>query len=102
MRRFYQFRQNNSGGYWAKDLGRYVFIEAESEQAALACAEDRGLYFDGVAEGRDCVCCGDRWDPPHWDTFTLEQVAAEVEANEDVMVVYADGNWSHKRAVGDA
>ena len=27
----------------------------------LRLAEDIGLYFDGVEQGMDCSCCGDRW-----------------------------------------
>lgn len=28
---------------------------------ANARAKGIGLYFDGVDDGRDCECCGDRW-----------------------------------------
>ena len=39
---------------------------------------DAGVYFDGVASGRDCECCGDRWfrDP---DGFaTLKEAIASI------------------------
>ena len=29
------------------------------EANTKAC--DIGIYFDGVANGADCECCGDRW-----------------------------------------
>lgn len=43
-------------------------MEAGSVEEANARAEKIGLYFNGVAEGDDCSCCGDRWDP----VFELE------------------------------
>ena len=63
--KFYQFRQNNSGGSFHHDaaagIGYNVIIEANSETEAICKAEDIGLYFDGVDSGDDCECCGDRW-----------------------------------------
>lgn len=62
---FYTFRQNNSGGHFthrpSDGIGKYVIIEADSDVEANRKAESIGLYFDGVSEGRDCSCCGDRW-----------------------------------------
>ena len=26
-------------------------------------AQGNGIYFNGVADGIDCDCCGDRWYP---------------------------------------
>ena len=63
--RWYEFKQNNSGGSFehdAKDgIGYAVFIEAWDANHANARAERIGLYFDGCDGGRDCHCCGDRW-----------------------------------------
>lgn len=65
--KFFKFRQNNSGGHWYIDdevgLGPNVWIEANSPKDANRRAEDLGIYFDGVATGNDCECCGDRWSP---------------------------------------
>ena len=61
---FYLFSQNNSGGDWDlshPNLGIYTYIEANSEEEAISRAEEVGMYFDGVAKGVDCDCCGDRW-----------------------------------------
>lgn len=60
---FYTFRQNNSGGSFINNaaVGQYVIIEAPTKERAYDIAEDIGLYWDGVYEGRDCDCCGDRW-----------------------------------------
>lgn len=60
---FYEFSQNNSGGYHVVDdkLCNRLFIEADSRDEATAKAEELGCYWDGVAEGIDCPCCGDRW-----------------------------------------
>jgi len=63
--RFFEFSQNNSGGRFeideAKGIGSSVYIEARTANEANEKAERIGIYFDGVDEGRDCECCGDRW-----------------------------------------
>lgn len=61
--KFYELSQNNSGGSFDVDskLCHRLFIEAENEMTALRIAEDLGCYWDGVDDGRDCPCCGDRW-----------------------------------------
>ena len=63
--KFYCFSQNNSGGFFINDdengICEYVIIEAESGDDANERAEKIGLYFDGVLDGEDCGCCGDRW-----------------------------------------
>lgn len=66
---FYTFSQNNSGGTWELgDLITYwVIVEADSAQEANNRAQDLGIYFNGVAAGIDCECCGDRWWPEYND-----------------------------------
>lgn len=63
--KFYRFRQNNSGGSFDIDdesgIGPVVWIEADNFKHANARAINLGIYFDGVKQGRDCDCCGDRW-----------------------------------------
>jgi hypothetical protein len=65
---WYEFSQNNSFGRYdlwpEKGVGVFVVIEAPSEDAARARAEELGMYFDGVESGADCPCCGDRWYTP--------------------------------------
>lgn len=65
---FYTFNQNNSGGSFIIDSvsAPYVIIEASCANQANELAEIMGLYFNGVDEGMDCECCGDRWYPM-WD-----------------------------------
>jgi len=62
---FYTYRQNNSGGSFVYDeersLAQYVIVEADSIAEANERAEMLGIYFDGVDDGYDCECCGDRW-----------------------------------------
>ena len=59
---FYTFRQNNSGGEWAKGMPIYAIVEADSADEANSRAESVGLYFWGADhDGPDCPCCGDRW-----------------------------------------
>ena len=61
---FYEFSQNNSGGSFVvdKNVCHRLFIEADSASEAIRKAEDLGCYWNGVSEGQDCSCCGDRWD----------------------------------------
>jgi hypothetical protein len=65
---FFTYNQNNSGGDFDIDeragIAHYVLIEADSASEADERAEEIGLYFNGVDEGRDCECCGDRWYSP--------------------------------------
>ena len=60
----FQFRQNNSGGRWMGP--KFVVVNADNADQANQIAQDQGpVYFDGVADGRDCDCCGDRWPAVH-------------------------------------
>jgi hypothetical protein len=61
--KFYEFNQNNTGGSFATDseVCHRLLIEANSEDEAILKAESMGVYFNGVDEGMDCPCCGDRW-----------------------------------------
>ena len=65
MTRFFDYRQNNSGGNFTEDHRRgisvNVIVEADSAKDADDRAQGIGLYFDGCSSGRDCSCCGDRW-----------------------------------------
>lgn len=60
---WFEYRQNNSGGvfFMDDDASIYVFIQAESADAANQKAEEVTIYFDGCESDRDCDCCGDRW-----------------------------------------
>jgi hypothetical protein len=63
--KFYEISQTNTGGSFVTDdkLCHRLFIEASSEDEAISKAEDLGCYWNGVDEGMDCPCCGDRWYP---------------------------------------
>lgn len=69
--KFYTFNQNNSGGSFDYDeqsgITHYVIVEARDLKDAVSRAEDIGIYFNGVYEGFDCDCCGDRWYEPYTD-----------------------------------
>ena len=74
---FYKFDQNNSGGHFIVNdkLCHRLFIEADSLADAMMQAEDLGCYWDGVAEGIDCPCCGDRWY--EGDEIDLEELTTQ-------------------------
>jgi hypothetical protein len=59
--KFFTYRQNNSGGVFSGPA-QYVIIQADSSDQADDIAQDNGLYFNGIASGMDCQCCGDRWN----------------------------------------
>ena len=56
--KFYEFDQNNSGGFFDIDdnVTHRVIIEAHSEDEAIS-------IFEPMIEGQSssCDCCGDRW-----------------------------------------
>jgi hypothetical protein len=61
---FFTFRQNNSGGSFDHEEGKFGYaaiIEASCARKANGKARAIGLYFDGIRNGKDCGCCGDRW-----------------------------------------
>lgn len=94
--KFYMFSQNNSGGSFIinKDVAELVAIEAENAKEANKRAEEIGIYFDGVDEGSDCDCCGDRWsracdleegvDPFNYTSWSKKKI----------IVYHADGRKS--------
>lgn len=93
--KLYHFRQNNSGGSFDCDLilCQSVIIEAESAEEANAKAIQLGIYFDGVDEGGDCECCGDRWYRANDDDVITDPNAVRSIAwtSPVARVFYADG-----------
>lgn len=75
--KYYSFLQNNSWGYLIelpkKGIAHQVFIQSKSREQAIEIAEELGIYFDGVATGIDCPCCGDRWKrtPKEFNTVVV-------------------------------
>tara|TARA_R110000868_G_scaffold345055_1_gene606162 strand:+ start:61 stop:411 length:351 start_codon:yes stop_codon:yes gene_type:complete len=62
--KWFQYTQNNSGGRFNQDdkVSHYVLIQAPNASVADSLAESvAGIYFNGVEDGQDCECCGDRW-----------------------------------------
>jgi hypothetical protein len=41
--------------------GVNLYVYADTPEQADQAAENVGVYFDGISEGKDCACCGDRW-----------------------------------------
>jgi len=60
---FYEIGQNNTGGSFDENdkLCHRLIIEADNENEVYDIAENLGCYWDGVENGIDCPCCGDRW-----------------------------------------
>lgn len=69
LTKFYEYNQNNSGGDYVIDkhrgIGETVIIEAVNIEHANTIAQRKGIYFNGVNNGIDCECCGDRWHEPY-------------------------------------
>lgn len=75
--KLYRFDQNNSGGSFREneDICNIVVIEAHSAEEANTIAKNIGIYFDGIKEGLDCPCCGDRWTPvSELDTDIIDDI----------------------------
>jgi len=98
MKKFFRYDQNNSGGDFIVDdkVTIDVWIEAHNSDEANTVAEKLGIYFDGVATGADCGCCGDRWDraskegeySPKVDTWAHRWVE---KGEPHTRIYYADG-----------
>lgn len=67
--KWFTFNQNNSGGQFTEDdkVAPYVIIQAPDADTANQLAERIGIYFNGVFDGYDCDCCGDRWSSQYSD-----------------------------------
>ena len=67
--KWYTYHQNNSGGSFDidRDVDQKVIIQASSASEADDLAQRIGIYFNGVDDGIDCDCCGDRWYPSSWN-----------------------------------
>jgi len=63
--KWYTYHQNNSGGVLSGPSGVYVLAHSGKEADELAQLH-AGVYFDGVDNGFDCDCCGDRWGSQDW------------------------------------
>ena len=77
--KWFEFNQNNSGGSFDVDdkVCHRLFIEAESFDDAVKKAEELGCYWDGVDDGIDCPCCGDRWSKWNDDPVGIELYKTE-------------------------
>ena len=84
---YFKFRQNNSFGvYRGTPL---VFVQADNAADANDIAQDHGIYFNGVADGLDCDCCGDRWFP---DSDDDAQDQPSSYGYDGGVTVYSDGD----------
>lgn len=101
--KWFEYRQNNSGGSFVQNdsVGIHVFIEAESAAWANQKALTVGIYFDGCSTGADCSCCGDRWnqayDSDHEDDHMDEPKLYDYDAEKMVPVPREGGETVFKR-----
>lgn len=79
--KYYYYDQNNSGGHFHLTdslVGAHlVAIQAASAEEADYKAECLGIYFNGVADDRDCSCCGDRWYKTY-ESDSTEEVCLKI------------------------
>ena len=68
----YTFRQNNSGGYYSLPAKHIIVKDARNAEHATEIAMAAGMYLNGVADGSDCDCCGDRWYGMDYEFDTVE------------------------------
>ena len=87
MSKFYEFRQNNSGGYFVKndDVRESIVIEENNKQFAIA-----KMQTITEAYSEHCECCGQRWET--WgigEYDSLEQVKQqEITAYRKGAIIY--------------
>jgi len=98
--KFFQFNQNNSGGYFMDLFGakqvEKVFIEAPDAETANEIAEDNGLF-----DLPYCKCCGSRfW--PSWGDY-MKNIPDNIEfyltSGSNAVIIRSDGTkevWSKK------
>ena len=86
---YFKFRQNNS--VRSLFVGTpLVFVQADNAaDANQHCTGSRRIYFNGVADGVDCDCCGDRWYPVH-DDDAQDQPSSYGYGG--AVTVYSDGD----------
>jgi len=82
----YNFRQNNSHGYFTGPAQNIIVVDAKSEDLALEIAQKAGLYLNGVRSGIDCDCCGDRWSNYSSEFDNVAEAKASAEKHS-----YGDG-----------
>ena len=91
--KFYKYRQNNSGGHFHIEdedgIGPRVWIEAVDASHADDLARSIGIYFNGVRDGMDCGCCGNRWS----ETWGDGSVSPEI--NEEYDFLWHDTVYVH-------
>lgn len=110
---FYSFRQNNSGGSFVGPIN--VIIEAKDVTEANYLAQRNGIYFDGVARGDDCPCCGDRWHkadeydesevPEHYGSKIGQKISDDMTYTwkfnapyvDSCLIIYKDGRREQGR-----
>lgn len=86
--KYFLWGQNNSGGCF--EGPPVIIVEAENQEAAEVVAEQYGVYYDGVSEGRDCSCCGDRWYSPE-EYETLAEALDRYHWRNERLIVHANG-----------
>ena len=84
---YFKFRQNNSFGHFVGTP--LVFVQADNAADANSIAQDHGVYFNGVADGVDCDCCGDRWYPVNDDDAQAQPSSYGYGGG---VTVYSDGD----------
>ena len=90
---WWEFRQNNSGGSFDPDGGKYTIVWAVGPREADRIAQENDIYFDGCRSGRDCPCCGDRWseiwgDDPDYDDMPVDALVVKLTTTPPV-----DPHW---------
>lgn len=94
---WFEFDQNNSGGSFDVDdkLCHRLFIEADDYDTAERIATHLGVYFNGVSQGIDCGCCGDRWSNymPDELEFPMDYEPSTIFHNVEEYAQYMANNY---------
>ena len=97
----YTFRQNNSGGYYCKPAKHVIVKNARDSEHATEIALAAGVYFNGIAAGTDCSCCGDRWYDYDHEYDTLEDALLDITRDDILRDSMASDGVPHYIVVDD-
>ena len=87
----YSFHQNNSFGVYHHPAKNIIVKDARDVEHAKEIALSAGMYLNGVASGKDCDCCGDRWYGLDYEFNTVEEAiesAMELDFGDDSVPMY--------------
>lgn len=97
--KFFEFPQNNSGGFYVQDIangvGKNIIIEALDARHAVnrlkEIGDESSCNFWGY-----CKCCGERWSTWLSDEDGMDSPELTEHSHDEYFVHYLDGRVEYK------